>query len=145
MAKIPDNLPASRKFTDEELLAAPTEPPKPQLTPAQIKHREEIAHAEAIGIDPDAVSNAVIKLMAGYQLSPLAYLLSVLNDPQATKAQKTTAATAALPYVNSKPQKKVQVTGITSGVMEVPMVASMEEWQKLAAASQAQLKASVRE
>lgn len=105
------------------------------------------AHCEKLGVDPDAISDAMRQLLKGYARGPIGVLMDVINDPGASKSAKAAAAQAILPYLHGKPQpvKAAAPKGQASGVMEVPIAASMEQWVGVASASQAELKRVVRE
>lgn len=80
-------------------------------------------------------------VLTKFKLTPLQYLLKVVNDEKIGHSMRIVAAQAAAPYVHEKlAQAKPANPGLVGGgVMEVPIVSSMEEWAAVATASQAQL------
>lgn len=105
-------------------------------------------HCTSLGIDPDSVSDAVRQLSKKFKRGPLELLWQIADDESASKSARSAAAQAIMPYLQGKlaPVKGPEAKGPqTTGVMEVPMVASMEEWSSVASASQDALKKSVRE
>lgn len=100
----------------------------------------------AMGIDPDAVSDAIRQLAKKFKRGPLELLWSVADNDEASSTARAAAAQAILPYLHGKPgQMKAAPPGKATGVMVVPMAQSMEEWMGIAASSQAALKESVRD
>lgn len=75
-----------------------------------------------------------------YRLTPLDYLLTVMNDDTLNRGVRIDAAKAAAPYVHSRALPRQGATpGLPLGVMFVPLAADPSEWEAHAAAQQASL------
>lgn len=115
-------------------------------SPDKAAYLEGRAHCIKLGIDPDSISDALRQLARKFKRGPLEILWRLADDDSAGKSARASAAMAILPYLHGKPKEaKAAPPGQASGVMEVPIAQSMEEWMTIARASQASLKASVRE
>lgn len=88
----------------------------------------------------------VAKALAKFKITPLQYLLKIINDDKVGHSMRIVAAQAAAPYVHPKmPQAKPDDAGLRgSGVIEVPVAQSMEEWASTAGPAQAELMKNAR-
>lgn len=90
---------------------------------------------------------ALQNIVKNYKLMPLDVLLTVINDPKIGHTTRIMAAQAAAPYIHRKlaPMPAAPAETASTGVMEVPLVASMEEWADIAGPAQAALIEKARE
>jgi hypothetical protein len=105
------------------------------------------AHCASLGIDPDAVSDAIRQLATKFKRGPLQILWEVADNDQSSASARAAAAMAIMPYLVGKPapMPTKKQGAVPSGVMELPIASSMEEWMGIASTSQAALKTRVRE
>lgn len=105
------------------------------------------AHCADLGIDPDSVSDAVRQLSKKFSRGPLEILWAVADAPDGavSASARAAAAQSIMPYLQSRPKEvKEAPKGAASGVMEIPLASSMEEWTQASTVSQAKLMADVR-
>jgi hypothetical protein len=120
-------------------------PPDVPQTFGKLEKLETESKADELGVSP-SVSDGIKRLLVKYDISPLKLMIETMADKDASKSAKMAAAQAAFPYIHGKPAPAApKQSAVATGVMEVPIAQSMEQWMGIAGPSQAQLKETVRQ
>lgn len=88
------------------------------------------------------------EIASQFDLTPLEYLMSIVNNTKCGHTVRIDAAKAAAPYIHMKMPSRIDVQAppgsVPGGVMLVPYFTSDKEWSLAASKSQEDLKKEVR-